>query len=73
MVGGTTNLQKCSSIKACNICPYSLSLDTDFLKVFTSFVKTLYDQAMQTKHKNNNMLVSQHHILQTVTEMVEGK
>jgi len=47
MLGGTTtNLQKCSSIKACIICLYSVSLDTSFLKVFTSFVKTLYDQAM---------------------------
>jgi hypothetical protein len=50
MAGGTTTyLQKCSSIKACIICPYSLSLDTNFLEVFTSFVKTLYDQAMQTR------------------------
>lgn len=36
-------------IKARIICPYSLSLDTNFLNVFTSFVKTLHDQAMQTR------------------------
>jgi hypothetical protein len=50
MAGGTTtNFQKCSFIKTCIIYPYSLSLDTNFLEMFTSFVKTLHDQAMQTR------------------------
>ena len=62
MAGGTTtNYRKCSSIKACNICPYSL-LNTNFLKEVTSFVKTWPGYADPSK-KNNSMPVSQHHIL----------